>query len=184
MFESFVPPIATTDFDIFLPVYSKIKKTNFTSLLTDLDYVRDDDYLSGKTKFYSKTGFELEFLTLPNRAMNNVITIPAIGIGAEALPKMAPLLWNYVTVDFHGLLVNVPSPSSYCLQKLLINSERRIDKQEKDIQAIRYVLSFVNASNKYSDEFIESFNSSPKKWKKTILETIKKHKIETPLFDK
>ena len=182
IFEGFVPPIATTDFDLFLPKASKIKNNNISKLLIDLDYIREDDYMTGKTRYYSKDGFEIEFLTLPDRTMNKVIIIPSIGIGAEALPKMAIAQWNYVTVDYNSLKVNIPSPASYCLQKLLINKERSVLKQEKDIDSIKYVLTFVNASQKYSQEFVESFESAPKKWKKAIKEIIDKYNLITPIL--
>ena len=172
IFEGFIPPIATTDFDIFLPNVSKIKEGNINKLLIDLDYLRDDDSLTGKTKYFSKDGFEIEFLTVPDRTMSNVIKIHSIGIGAEALPKMKVAQWNYITVKYNGYDVNVPSPASYCLQKLLINKERAQDKKIKDIDAVRYILGYVFASNKYKGEFIESLNSTPKKWKKAIMEAI------------
>lgn len=179
IFEDFVPSIATTDFDIFLPKVSKIKEGNINKLLIDLDYLRDDDSLTGKTKYYSKDGFEIEFLTIPDRAMNNVIKIHSIGIGAEALPKMKIAEWNYVTIKYNGYDVNVPSPASYCLQKLLINKERTDAKKAKDIDAVKYILGYVLASNKYRAEFIESFNSAPKKWKKAIIETIEANKLDS-----
>lgn len=172
IFEGFIPPIATTDFDIFLPKVSKIKEGNINKLLIDLDYLRDDDSLTGKTKYYSKDGFEIEFLTVPDRTLNNVIRIHSIGIGAEALPKMKIAEWNYLTIDYKGYIVNIPSPSSYCLQKLLINKERDEIKKVKDIEAVKYVLGFVAASTKYREEFFESLNNSPKKWKKAIVETM------------
>lgn len=184
IFENFEPQIATTDFDIFLPSTSKIKDGNISQMLIDLDYIRDDDVLTGKTKYYSKEGFEIEFLTLPDRTLKNVILIKGINIGAEALPKLLPITWNYLSVPFHGFKVQIPSPSSYCLQKILINGERNRAKQEKDIVAIKYVLTFINASKKYSDEFVDSFNSSPKKWKKIILGTINKNNLETPINKK
>ena len=59
IFDSFIPPIATTDLDLFLPSVSKLKDSNISKVLTDLDYHRDDDYLSGKTTFLSKEGFKL-----------------------------------------------------------------------------------------------------------------------------
>ena len=178
IFEDFIPPIATTDFDIFLPNVSKIKDGNINRLLIDLDYLRDDDFLTGKTKYYSKDGFEIEFLTVPNRTMEHVIKIPSIGIGAEALPKMKVAEWNYITVKYNNYDVNVPSPASYCLQKLLINKERTEDKKIKDIDAVRYILEFVAASPKYKKEFVESFNSAPKKWKKAIKETMEENKLD------
>lgn len=178
IFEEFIPPIATTDLDIFLPSVSKIKDSKLTQILADLDYIREDDFLSGKTKYYSKDGFEIEFLTVPNRTMNNVVIIKADNIGAEALPKMAPAGWNYIQVEFNGLTVNVTSPVSFVLQKLLINNERKDEyKKQKDLDAIRYVLSFVKSSNKYSEELKASLDTYPKKWKKTILENASKNNI-------
>ena len=50
IFEGFIPPIATTDFDIFLPNVSKIKEGDINKLLIDLDYVRDDDRPHGQNK--------------------------------------------------------------------------------------------------------------------------------------
>ncbi len=179
IFEDFIPPIATTDFDIFLPNVSKIKDGNINRLLIGLDYLRDDDFLTGKTKYYSKDGFEIEFLTVPNRTMEHVVKIPSIGIGAEALPKMKVAEWNYITVKYNNYDVNIPSPASYCLQKLLINKERTEDKKTKDIDAVRYILEFVAASPKYKKEFVESFNSAPKKWKKAIKETMEENKLDT-----
>lgn len=172
VFEGFLPPIATTDFDIFLPSVSKIKEGNINKLLIDLDYLRDDDSLTGKTKYYSKDGFEIEFLTVPDKTLNNVIRIPSIGIGAEALPKMKVAEWNYLTVKYNEYDINIPSPASYCLQKLLINKERSATKKVKDIEAVKYILGFVASSAKYREEFIESLNSAPKKWKKAIIETM------------
>lgn len=179
IFEGFMPPIATTDFDIFLPSVSKIKSNNINKLLIDLDYIRDDDSLTGKTKYYSKDGFEIEFLTVPDRTMEHVMKIPAIGIGAEALPKMKIAAWNYITIKFDNYDVNVPSPASYCLQKLLINKERTEEKRIKDIDAVKYILGFVALSHKYRAEFIDSYNAAPKKWKKSIKETMNSNKLDS-----
>ena len=179
IFEDFIPPIATTDFDIFLPMVSKIKDGNINKLLIDLDYLRNDDSISGKTKYYSKDGFEIEFLTVPDRTMTNVIRIPAIGIGVEALPMMKVLTWNYITVRYNGYDVNVPSPVSYCLQKLLINKDRKEDKRVKDIDSIKYLLGFILITKKYKDEFVESFNELPKRWKKIVKETIDRYSLNS-----
>ena len=182
IFEGFIPPIATTDLDIFLPNISKIKDNNISHLLTEIDYIREDDYLTGKTRYYSKAGFDIEFLTTPNRTMSHVIKIKAGNIGAEALPKMVLAGWNYMQVDYNSITVNVVSPVSFILQKLLINKERTPEyKKEKDIDAVRYILDFVKASRKYSEELKQSFESCPKKWKKSIKETTDKYNIDLGL---
>ena len=178
LFEGFIPPVATTDFDIFLPNVSKIKEGNITELLFELNYIRRDDCLTGKTKYYSKDGFEIEFLTLPDRTMSNVIKIKSINIGVEALPKIKPIMWNYITVMFDGMPVNIPSPASFCLQKLLINRERNADKKQKDIDAIKYVWSYIKLSPKYKAEFFESLSNAPKKWQKAIVSTINEYNLD------
>ena len=179
IFEGFIPPIATTDFDIFLPNVSRIKGGNINKLLIDLDYLRDDDSLTGKTRYFSKDGFEIEFLTVPDRTMSNVIKIHSIGIGTEALPKMKVAEWNYITLKYNGYDINIPSPASYCLQKLLINKERTEIKKAKDIEAVKYIFRYIIASPKYKEEFIESFRSAPKKWKKAIKETIEANNLSS-----
>lgn len=172
IFENFIPPVATTDLDIFFPSVKRIQKGNIVNRLLELDYLRDDDSFTGKTRFFSKEGFEIEFLTLPDKTMSSTVKIKSIGIAAEALPKMEPIIWNYISVDFESYRVNIPSPSSFCLQKLLINKDRREDKRIKDIDAVRYVLDYVVASKKYKNEFIESFNAAHKKWRRIIKEAI------------
>lgn len=87
--------------------------------------------------------------------------------------------WNYITVRYNGYDINVPSPASYCLQKLLINKERTEIKKAKDIDAVKYILGYVFASVKYKEEFIESFNTAPKKWKKAIKETIEENGLSS-----
>ena len=183
IFENFVPQIATTDFDLFLPNPSKIINSNINKLLIDLDYYRSDDFLTGKTRFYSKKGFEIEFLTLPKRNSTDVVKIKNANIGAEALPKMLPIKWNYITIKYHNLNINIPSPASYCLQKLLINKDRKEAKQKRDIDSVKYVLGFVALSTKYKAEFLDLLNRAPKKWAKIINETIKKNNLDF-IFDK
>ena len=87
--------------------------------------------------------------------------------------------WNYIIVNYNGYEVNVPSPASYCLQKLLINKERSVEKRIKDIDAIRYLLGYVVASKKYKDELIDSYGNAPKKWKKAIKETMTEYALES-----
>ena len=65
------------------------------------------------------------------------------------------------------------------MQKLLINKERTEVKKAKDIDAVRYILGYISSSPKYKEEFIESFNSAPKKWKKAIKETIEENGLNS-----
>ena len=105
-----------------------------------------------------------------------------MSIGAEALPKMAPIGWNFVELDWEGMKVKVASPASFVIQKLLINEERKPEwKRGKDLDAIRYVLIFVKASRKYSEELRESVLSAPRKWRKAIIDTATKNGLDLGL---
>ena len=170
IFENFVPRVETTDLDIYLPDPKRAKGENLTQNLKAISYIKNSDCLSGKTMFLSEDGFSIEFLTIPDRTMSTTIVVPGLSVVAEALPKMAPAGWNYLKIEFESMLVNVVSPVSFVLQKLLIHHERKTEyKKEKDLDAIRYVLGFVKESNKYNQELKESLSTYPKKWKKTIL---------------
>lgn len=111
--------------------------------------------------------------------MTQTIEVKGMNVVAEALPKMAPAGWNHVQIDFNGMKLNIVSPVSFVLQKLLINKERQPEyKKEKDIDAVKYVLNYIKTSQKYSDELKNSFNEYPKKWKKAILETASSNDID------
>ena len=179
IFEGFVPRVETTDLDLYLPNPKKAKSNNLYEKLRVLSYIKNNDYLSGKTTYISATGFEIEFITKPDRSMSSTLSIPGFSVVAEALPKMAPSGWNYVEVQFNSLKVNVVSPVSFVLQKLLINKARiPIEKRAKDIDAVKYVIQFVKASSKYNQELVESLEKYPKKWVKTIKAVAQENNIE------
>lgn len=179
IFEGFVPRVETTDLDLYLPEPKKATGNNLAGNLLKYSYVKNNDYLTGKTMFLSDEGFSIEFLTIPDRTMTNTIKVPGMNVIAEALPKMAPAGWNYVQIDFMGMKINVVSPVSFVLQKLLIHEERKSEyKKNKDLDAIRYVLSFIKASKKYNDELNDSLHSYPQKWRTAILRNAKNNNIE------
>lgn len=182
IFEGFQPRVETTDLDMYLPNPKSASAENLPTCLRKLSYIRSDDTLTGKTTFLSSNGFEIEFLTIPDRTMSPVLRVTGMSIGAEALPKMAPIGWNCVELEWEGMKVKVASPASFIIQKLLINEERKPEwKKEKDLDAVRYVLIYVKASRKYHEELKESVLSAPRKWRKAILETAAKSGIDLGL---
>ena len=179
VFEDFVARVETTDLDIFLPNAKGASGNNLPEKLRSIQYIIHTDYLSGKTVFVSSDGFNIEFLSTPDRTMSNTIKVNGLSVVAEALPLMAPAGWNYIQIPFESMIVNVASPVSFVLQKLLIHNERNSNyKKEKDAEAIKYVLKFIKASEKYSKELNSSFETYPKKWKKTILQNAKEIGVE------
>ena len=179
IFEGFSPRVETTDLDFYLPNPKKAIGDNLTSRFLKLSYIRNNDYLTGKTMFLSSDGFSIEFLTIPDRTMSHTINVKGMDLVAEALPKMEPAGWDYIQVKYENMLVNVASPMAFVLQKLLINNERTPEyKKEKDLEALTYVLHFIKLSPKYSELLKASFDLYPKKWQKTIIATAKANNID------
>lgn len=178
IFDDFIPRVETTDLDLYLPNPKRASGNDLPAKLSKYSYIRHNDYITGKTMFLSDEGFSIEFLTLPDRNMTPTIEVKGLNVVAEALPKMAPAGWNYVQIEYNGLTINIVSPVSFVLQKLLINKERKPEnKKEKDIDAVKYILAYVKASNKYSEELKQSLQNYPKKWKKAIFEAAEKYNI-------
>lgn len=73
----------------------------------------------------------------------------------------------------------VKTLDSIYLYKNLEKYEKII--KEKDIDAVKYVLTYINASHKYSEELKQSIQEYPKKWKKAIIETAEKYNIDLDL---
>lgn len=178
IFDNFIAETETTDLDLYLPNPKKAKSNDLSTKLRELKYIQNIDCLTNKTTFLSKEGFSIEFLATPDRTMSNTISVPGLSVTAEALPKMAPAGWNYVTIEWNNMNVNVASPVSFVLQKLLINKDRKSDyKKAKDLDAVRLVLSYIKLSPKYKQELKDSLETYPKKWKKTILQTAEENNI-------
>ena len=78
-------------------------------------------------------------------------------------------------------MVNVISPSSFVLQKLLINDLRKTEKKEKDINAVKYVLSYIKMTKNHFSNLKETYDQLPKKWRKTIDKSCAENNLK--LFD-
>ena len=50
--------------------------------------------------------------------------------------------------------------------------------KQKDIDAIKYVWSYIKLSPKYKAEFFESLSKAPKKWQKAIVSTINEYNLD------
>ena len=143
-------------------------KGGLMNSLKSLNFDMIHDTLTLKSSFISPDGFELEFLTKLNRDNLSAVKLGNTGIYAESLSYLEIFSGNYISVNYDGIKVNVASPASYILQKLLVHENRK-DKKEKDIQSINHVLSYVNSSKIYLNELRTLFDSLPKKWQRKIL---------------
>ena len=177
IFDNFEPTIRTTDIDFLIPNPKSIKeKSGVIKALREINYDLMRDTLTNKSFFISPDGFEIEFLTKLNRDNIKCVKLGTTAIYAESLSYLDIFIGNYIEVNFNVIKLNVASPSSYILQKLLIN-DLRGKKQEKDIESIKHVLLYVNASKTFKEEIKKLFNKLPKKWKRKILNNCKNNSI-------
>ena len=80
------------------------------------------------------------------------------------------------------ILYKSSEPFCICYSKILIN-DKRGNKKEKDVIAIKNFLEFITITNKYKEEFKELYNKLPKKWKNKVLSFAKNENIFLPLND-
>ena len=181
IFDDFHPIIRTLDIDFYVPDSKRVReKENVILSLKSLNYSILQDCLTNKTTFIYPAGFELEFITKLNRKGQPCVELGNTNIYAESISYVDIFSYNYVEVDYKGIIVKVASPSSYIIQKLLINDLRK-DKAEKDLLSIKQVLSYVQTSKKYTSELQSLFTSLPKKWRNKIEKCCKINYIKLPL---
>ena len=179
IFDNFNPTIRTTDIDFYVPNTKTIKERyNIIRSLKNINYDHINDILTNKTIFISPDGFELEFLTKLNRSGLSCVRIGKTSIYAESMPYLDLFNFHYMEIDFFGMNIKVASPTSYVLQKLLVNKSRKGDKQEKDIESVKWVLVFIKASKKYYEELNTLFKGFPLKWQKQIIKTCNIYQIK------
>ncbi len=182
LFNDYNPTVRTTDIDFYVPDVKSFKtKYGLVDSLKEINYDIIQDALTHKSSFISPDGFELEFLTKLNRYQLACVKLGNTGIYAESLSFVDIFSWNYIEFDYQGLKVKTASPATYILQKLLVNKFRKQGKAEKDVESIKNLLNYVKVNKQFNNELINLFNTLPKKWKKTILETASKNNIV--LFD-
>lgn len=179
IFLDFEPQVRTTDLDFYVPnAKSIVSNGGLINSLKALNYEMLSDSLTNKTTFASIDGFELEFLTNLTRDGLSCVKLGNTGIFAESLSYVNIFSGNFIEVEYNGLNVKVASPASYILQKLLINDKRPESKRLKDLDSIKHVLLFVNASQKSKYELQALYESLPKKWKRKISKIANENDID------
>lgn len=178
IFNSFEPELKTRDVDFYVPDIKKIKeKNNVIESFRLINFDISQDCLTNRSYFYSPDGFEVEFITKLTRDNLPSVKLGNTQIYAESISYVDIFNGNYIEMDYYGTKVNVVSPVTFVLQKLLINSARQ-DKSDKDISAVKNVLGHVKTSRKFSDELLEQYGSLPRKWRDKINQSAKENGID------
>ncbi len=141
--SGFVKHLQTRDLDLFLENLRKPDNpAGIVEALKQRGFLLDIDRVTEVGKFYKEDLLEIQFLV---RALGSAIVTshmaPALSIRVEGLRDLDVLSFKPMTVEWEDYSIRIPSPEAFVLQKLLIQDYRQSWKREKDIEAVRMVLS-------------------------------------------
>jgi len=176
-FSDYYSSIRTRDVDFF---YKNInlpadKEFDIIGILKEKGFTCETSRLSDVSKFVMEDFLTIEFLIRvlgsgdePNQK------IQSLGIVGSGLRSINILEKYPLVLECERYSITVPEPEIYILQKLIINPERKnIEKKEKDLQSIRWLLPHVN-----KDRMKEIYEGLAGKQKKTIDEVCKLNFID------
>lgn len=129
------------------------------------------DVLMDTTKLFTPNGLEIEFLIPQKGSGADKVLSTNLGVNAQALRHLGAIVDNSLTVNFLGMTLQVPCPEVYVLTKMIINHERKAEKQRKDCNSIARLLPFIDFQ-----KFDSLYNASTKKEKARVREFIERHK--------
>jgi len=169
-FSNFEANIQTRDIDFLLKnLHLPKDKLNLKKVLEEQDFIAETDPLTGITKFFKGGMLEIEFLARELGAgSSRPYHASGLGINVEGLRHMDLLLDNPIPCKINRLDVIVPAPHAYILHKLLINKNRRHEKQDKDIRSVIKLLEAVKQVPGEIGFLRALFSSLPVKQRKTI----------------
>lgn len=185
IYEEYETYMATMDLDFYCVNRNKQKANkSLSTILIENGFVCSRDYLTNKTTFINNE-FEIEFLHRITREMSSTIKVPRLDVVAECLGGMERYESHVIKYhdDVYDYDVNIISPAYYCVHKIVINSERKLDKQEKDSLAIRNVLLLIGKRKELKEEFKCVINELTKKERKKFNENITKIDIEKEVLE-
>lgn len=166
--DDYVPNLKTHDIDVFYqnPFFEIEGAENLRGLFKEAGFLFTGNP-SGTTSFF-KGDIEVEFLSSAWDG-KGIFEIPFTGISAEKLDNLS--LLEPMEIESNGHAIKVPTPASYIAHKLYINPIRRpAHKRQKDIDAVRTLLSYIQKDPREKDA-VESFiNRLPDETRSVILE--------------
>jgi len=175
LMEGFRATTRTYDLDFLIRNrFKKIKPPfDVPNTLKSLGFEVDHQWPSGFEKYdyfgEDSVALYVEFLVAEiGRGSQEPVQFDQFGVKATSL-KSLDLLSNYtITITVDNVSVNVPAPGAYVIQKMIINSERSPEKQEKDSRAVEEVLYFIKQSEELTRELSVIYNDLTKKQQKKV----------------
>lgn len=173
-------PLRTLDIDFLIPMpYRGARHEDFIKDLEELGF-RYDFNTDGSMYFWNSE-LKIEFIVPEKgRGAKEVVHIRELGLKAIPLRFVNLLLDNPIFVSEPNMKILLPHPVNFCIHKLLIASRRKSeDKSLKDLEQALHASAILD-----DYEVKRLFDSLPKKWRQSILQTVKNAGTELPLLHK
>jgi len=144
LLEGFYPSMQTIDVDFLIPnINQPRKKTNLIEIAKERGFLYQEDSLQQTSRFIGRDNFEVEFIASQKGSGDKPLPRTTIGVNAQQLTHMSVLIRYPLKLEFEGVMVLVPEPEAYIIQKMIINNRRGL-KAEKDREKIKELRLFVN----------------------------------------
>ena len=175
LYKEFESYMATQDLDFYCINRNKEKNDkDLYNILIENGFVCLHDTYNNKTTFVDDD-FEIEFLYKNTRELETTTKINRLGVVAECLNGLDNIEKFYITYhdNIYNYDVNILKPSYYCLQKIVINEDRTIEKKEKDKISINNLLGLIINREDLKDDFKNAVNCLNRKqlakYKKNVI---------------
>lgn len=141
----FVAGLRTLDVDFLVKNLRRpTAPIDVAALAKEEGYSIAHDTMSGTTKLMSPGGLEVEFLIPKKGSGSEQVLQTNLGVVAQSLWHMSAIVDNAVSANVLGMKVQVPCPEIYALTKMIINEDRKPEKQLKDARSVQKLLPFLN----------------------------------------
>ena len=169
--KKFEANLKTRDIDFLIRNINKPrKKISIIEILEKEGFDTLIDYISGVYKFFRGKDLEIEFLVREmGKGQSEAYDVPSFGIRAEGLRHMGILIENNITLEIKNIIITVPTPQAYLLQKIIIHKKRK-NKKEKDYLSIENLWENILSRESESGKLKDLLSKLPKKQKKIVVE--------------
>jgi len=167
--RNFEANLKTRDIDFLIKNINKPREgINIIEILEKEGFETSIDYISGIFKFFKGKDLEIEFIVREiGKGQAEPYDVPSFGIKAEGLRHIDLLLRNITIIKIKNIMITVPTPQAYLLQKIIINNQRK-NKTDKDYLGIENLLENIKSSDLESRKLKDLYAKMSKKQKKII----------------
>ncbi len=170
----------TADIDFLIPDPRKIPgEYNIPDILKKFDFI-EKPASSGQSQFVHPDLY-LEFLLVKKGKGTDepVKYIPKFHLKAVELRYLNLLESNIMTLNYRGIKIRLPEPSSFVFHKIILSDKRKNSlKRDKDFDSAIQIANVLLKNKSEKEKLIDTYNSFPKGWQKTINKILIKNNID------